>query len=400
MTSTGRGIGRSSVVAGLLLLVVGAVVGWMQWRGPAVEVARAEEAPIVHAIVVSGRVQAPNRIEIGSVITGRVVGVRVVEGDRVEAGQPLIDLDAQELRAGVAQAQAAESTARTRVASVGELALPQSTDALAQAEAQLRFAEADVQRQRALRDKGFISDARLDDSERLVALARSQVESARTQRRAQGVGGVAAREATVRLREAVAARELAEAKLAQTVIRASVPGTVLARSVEPGDIVTSARRLLVVASRGETRLTAQIDEKNLPWLREGSRAIASSDAFPGEKFDAVLYYVSPGVDTSRGSVEARFRVDLPPPYLRADMTVSIDIEVARKDRARVIPAAAVREAEGGATVQRLDGGRLATVPVTLGIRGGAKVEVLSGLEAGDTVVLTRGLKDGSRVRVR
>jgi multidrug resistance efflux pump len=153
-----------------------------------------------------------------------------------------------ELRAGVAQAQAAESTARTRVASVGELALPQSTDALAQAEAQLRFAEAAVQRQRALRDKGFISDARLDDSERLVTLARSQVESARTQRRAQGVGGVAAREATVRLREAVAARELAEAKLAQTVIRASVPGTVLARSVEPGDIVTSARRLLVSSS--------------------------------------------------------------------------------------------------------------------------------------------------------
>jgi HlyD family secretion protein len=204
----------------------------------------------------------------------------------------------------------------------------------------------------------------------------------------------------VRWREAVAARELAQAKLAQTVIRASVAGTVLARSVEPGDIVTSARRLLVVASRGDTRLTAQIDEKNLPYLREGSRAIASSDAFPGERFEAVLYYVSPGVDTSRGSVEARFRVASPPPYLRADMTVSIDIEVARKDKARLIPAAAVREAEGRSTVQRLDNGRLVAVPVTLGIRGGAKVEVLSGLEDGDTVVLTRGLADGSRARAR
>jgi len=106
------------------------------------------------------------------------------------------------------------------------------------------------------------------------------------------------------------------------------------------------------------------------------------------------------VDTSRGSVEARFRVASPPPYLRADMTVSIDIEVARKDKARVIPAAAVREAEGRATVQRLDHGRLVAVPVTLGIRGGSKVEVLSGLEAGDRVVLTRGLEDGSRARAR
>jgi multidrug efflux pump subunit AcrA (membrane-fusion protein) len=82
------------------------------------------------------------------------------------------------------------------------------------------------------------------------------------------------------------------------------------------------------------------------------------------------------------------------------MTVSIDIEVARKDKARLIPAAAVREAEGRATVQRLDNGRLVAVPVTLGIRGGAKVEVLSGLETGDTVVLTRGLADGSRARAR
>jgi HlyD family secretion protein len=363
-------------------------------------VARVADAPIVHAIVVSGRVQAPNRIEIGSVITGRVAQVRVTEGDRVEAGQPLIELDPLELRAGVAQAQAAESTARTRIASVGELALPQSADALAQAEAQLRFTEADYQRQRALRDKGFISDARLDEVERQVAIARSQLESARTQRRAQGSTGVAARDATVRLREATAARELAEARLAQTVIRASVPGQVLVRSVEPGDIVTSAKRLLVIASLGETRLTAQIDEKNLPYLREGSKAIASSDAFPGDRFDAVLYYVSPGVDTSRGSVEGRFRVAAPPPYLRADMTVSIDIEVARKNSARVVPAAAVRETDGRAHVQRLQDGRLASVPVTLGIRGGANVEVLSGLEAGDIVVLTRGLADGSRARVR
>jgi HlyD family secretion protein len=391
---------RTRAIGALLLVAIAAGAGWMKWRGPAVEVARVADAPIVHAIVVSGRVQAPNRIEIGSVITGRVAQVRVTEGDRVEAGQPLIELDPLELRAGVAQAQAAESTARTRIASVGELALPQSADALAQAEAQLRFTEADYQRQRALRDKGFISDARLDEVERQVAIARSQLESARTQRRAQGSTGVAARDATVRLREATAARELAEARLAQTVIRASVPGQVLVRSVEPGDIVTSAKRLLVIASLGETRLTAQIDEKNLPYLREGSKAIASSDAFPGDRFDAVLYYVSPGVDTSRGSVEGRFRVAAPPPYLRADMTVSIDIEVARKNSARVVPAAAVRETDGRAHVQRLQDGRLASVPVTLGIRGGANVEVLSGLEAGDIVVLTRGLADGSRARVR
>lgn len=391
---------RKAGIGTLALLAIAGLTTWFQMRGTAVDSVPVQDAPIAHTIVVSGRVQAPNRIEIGSVITGRVTRVLVSEGDPVAAGQPLVILDDDELQAALGQAQAAEATARTRVSSVGELALPQASDTLAQAEAQLKFAEADRERQRALRDQGFISDARLEDVERQLAIARSQVDSARVQRRAQDPKGVAMREATVRLREAAAARELAEARLANTVIRASIAGTVLERSVEPGDIVTSAKRLLVIDSRGETRLTAQIDEKNLPFLREGSRALASSDAFPDQSFDAVLYYVSPGVDTSRGSVEARFRVDSPPAYLRADMTVSIDIEVARKDSARVMPAAALRESDGRFSVQRIDADRLVTVPVSLGIRAGAQVEVLTGLAAGDRVVVTRGLPDGTRVRTR
>ena len=104
------------------------------------------------------------------------------------------------------------------------------------------------------------------------------------------------------------------------------------RAVEPGDIVSPGKRLLVVNSSGETRLTAQIDEKNLPYLKIGQAARASSEAFPERSFAARLYYISPGVDITRGSVEARFRVPEPPDYLRADMTVSIDIGVARKER--------------------------------------------------------------------
>ncbi len=150
----------------------------------------------------------------------------------------------------------------------------------------------------------------------------------------------------LREQEARAAREMAESKLAQTTIRASLPGTVLVRAVEPGDIVSPGKRLLTINSSSETRLTAQIDEKNLPYLKAGQEALASSEAFPEKNFKAMLYYISPGVDTTRGSVEARFRVPQPPDYLRADMTVSIDIGVGRKERALTVPSEAVRESGG------------------------------------------------------
>lgn len=381
-------------------LAVAAFFGVQKLRGPLVDVAAVQEGPIEQSIVVSGRVQAPNRIEIGSVITGRVVKVLVEEGAVVAAGQPLIQLESEELQAALSQATAAEAAAAARDASVRELALPQATDNVEQAEAQFKFAEAEFKRYRDLRDKGFISDSRLQEQERQLLVAKSQLAAARTGARAQGASGVQAREAAVRLQEARAARQLAASKLAQTTIRASVPGTVLVRAVEPGDIVSPGKRLLVVNSRGETRLTAQIDEKNLPYLKLDQIARASSEAFPDRSFNATLYYISPGVDVTRGSVEARFRVGEPPDYLRADMTVSIDIGIARKDRALTAPIDALRESGSERSVQVVRDGRVQTARIETGVRGSSRFEILSGLAAGDRVLLVRGIADGTAVRGR
>jgi len=383
-----------------VLLAVAALVAGQKLRGPVVDIARVQEGPIEQSIVVSGRVQSPNRIEIGSVITGRVVKVLVEEGAIVTPGQLLIQLESEELQAALAQAAAGEAAAAAREASVRELGLPQATDAVTQAEAQFKFAETEFNRNRELRDKGFISASRLQDQERLLEIARSQLTAARTGARAQGAGGVQAREAVVKLEEARATRALAASKLAQTAIRAPVAGTVLARSAEPGDIVSPGKRLLVVNARGETRLTAQIDEKNLPYLKSDQEARASSEAFPERSFAARLYYISPGVDITRGSVEARFRVAEPPDYLRADMTVSIDIGIAQKDRALTLPLAALRENGSERTVQVVRDGRTQTLRVETGVRGTRRVEILSGVGAGEPVLLTRGMVDGARVRTQ
>ena len=386
----------------LLLILLGLAVFFtaQKLRGPVVEVGVVQEGPIEQSIVVSGRVQAPNRIEIGSVITGRVVRVLVGEGALVTPGQALIQLETEELQAALAQASAAEAGAAARDAGVRELTRPQAADNVAQAEAQFNFAEAELKRYRELRDKGFISDSRLQEQERQLHITKSQLAAARTGARAQDSNGVQAREANVKLQEARATRQLAAAKLAQTTIRASVAGTVLVRAVEPGDIVSPGKRLLVINSRGETRLTAQIDEKNLPYLQIDQLARASSEAFPERHFAAKLYYISPGVDITRGSVEARFRVSEPPDYLRADMTVSIDIGIARKDRALTAPLDALRESGSKRSVQVVRDGRVQTVRIESGVRGSNRFEIISGVAAGDRLLLARGITDGSRVRTR
>lgn len=390
---------RSLVVLAVAAAVAVAVLA-TRAGGPRVDTAVVESGPLLHSLVVSGRVQAPNRVEIGATYTGRVERVLVAEGDRVRPGQPLVQLETAELRAALAQAQAAEAAARARLAAVADLSLPQASEGLEQTLAQLRFAEQEHARNRELRDRGFISDARLQDSDRALSVARAQVASARAQQRAQAEGGVQARETAVRLTEAAAAREFAQSRLAQATIRASLAGTVLVRGVEPGDIATAGKRLLVVAAAGETRLSALVDERNLPWLRTGQTALAASEAFPAERFEAQLYYISPGVDVARGSVEARFRVLQPPASLRSDMTVSIDIEVARRERAVTLPAAALREDAGGVFVLALRDGRAQRVPVSVGLRAGARAEITAGPQPGERVVLAREIAPGAPVRAR
>ena len=176
---------------------------------------------------------------------------------------------------------------------------------------------------------------------------------------------------------------------------------VLDRSVEPGDIVQPGKRLLALALDGDVRLTALIDEKNLALLHVGQPARVSADAYPNERFRAVLSYLSPGVDVQRGTVEAKFSVADAPKFLRADMTVSIDIEVADKSDALVIPAAAVREPQSPQPwVLVVHDGHAVRQSVTTGARTATQVEVLSGLTAGAEIVTTPGIVAGERVHAR
>src|SRR5262249_16729793 len=149
--------------------------------------------------------------------------------------------------------------------------------ALAQAKTTLTWAERELQRGRSLLTEGVMSQAKFEDIERAYDIAKSQFEAARTQMDAQTTTGPQAREAPAKLSEAIAACELAAAKLAQARIRASADSTVLTRQVEPGDIVQPGRTLLTLATSGETRISAQIDEKNLPYLKVGNSAVASAD---------------------------------------------------------------------------------------------------------------------------
>lgn len=392
---------RWGYLAFALVAIAAAALAWYWLVAPQVDVIEAVPRKIRQTVVVSGRVLTPATVAIGSTVTGRVVKVNVDEGDRVVAQQTLIELDRAELAASLKTAQAQEAAARTRIAQWRETGLPAAKQALIQAEENERVAQRVAQRSAQLFAQGFIGQAALDESRRAATVARSQLENAKAQSGSLQASGAEYRLLDDQLRAAVATRETAAAKLAQTTIRAPADGTVLTRNVEAGDIVQPGKALSTLAQDGDTRLTALVDEKNLAVLRVGQKATVSADAYPADQFAAELAYIAPGVDVQRGTVETKFRVPQPPSFLRADMTVSIEIEVADRADAIVVPLSAVRDAASEAPwVLVVRDGVTARQPVRLGARTAAEAELASGVAAGTLVVTGRGAEPGQRARAR
>jgi len=357
--------------------------------------------PVVQRVVASGRVRPPARVNLASLAIGRVAKVNVREGDRVTAGQLLVELQDAEAAAALRQAQGRVAEAAARLEQVQGVTGRQAAEALRQAELRVADAEATLTRTRQLTEAGGTSQEALEEAERRAAVAHSQRDAASAQA-ASTASGAEARLVAAGLVQAEAARSIATCRLEETRIRAPAAGQVILREVETGDVLPAGQSLITMVVDGDLQLVAQVDEKNLAYLEPGLAARASADAFPGDLFAAEVATVSPSVDPARGTVEVRLRVPTPPPFLRADMTVSINVDVGRRDRALVVPTEAVRDPTGEPWVLAISAGRAERRAVKLGLRGDALVEVVDGLSEGEAVIAPSAgwIEPGSRVRVR
>jgi HlyD family secretion protein len=326
---------RNLLFVGAALAAGAAYLAFLQIAGPRVEAAQVARRDVIQSVVAAGRIESPHRVEVAAQVTGTVVEVAVEKGDRVIAGQRLVTLESKEVAAAERQAQASVENAR-----------------------------AQYERNKRLHEKGFVGDAVLEDSGRALEIARRQLEQAR-------------------------------ARLGYMVVKAPLEGTLITRDADPGDVVQPGKLMMTLSPAGEVEIVLQIDERNLGRIRLGQKALASADAYPGERFAAELSFISPGVDAQRGTVEVKLRVPQAPPYLKEDMTVSVDIETDRRARALALAADAVHDATGAAPwVLAVENGRTVRRPVKLGLRGERVVEIAEGLAEGALVVPV----DNGRVR--
>jgi HlyD family secretion protein len=337
----------------LLLAVVG--VSALALRAPKAQVLVVQPADLVRTLQFSARVATLSRVDVGSTVTGRVAQVTVREGAQVQRGEVLVRLETDELQAALAQAVASER----------------------QADATLQAARATLQRAEQLVKQNFYSAAQLDEARRALDVAVAQQGAAR------------------------AAVTAARARLEQARIEAPAEARVLARMVEPGQIVQPGKALLTLALAGPTQLVAQVDERFLDQLQVGQNASVVADAFAQRRFAARVLSIAPLVDAQRGAIEVKFALlQEAPAFLREDMTLSVEVETGRRAAALTLPLGTLRQSTGdsASVLVVASDGTLQARTLRLGLRTLAAVEVREGLQAGDAVLMdSAAFKAGQRI---
>jgi HlyD family secretion protein len=361
----------------VLLAVAGGVAA--SRRGPKpteVQMAKVGREDVQAKVSANGKIQAQKKVDVSATIPGQITRLAVEEGDRVSKGQFLLQIDAVNPRAAARSNEFSMQALRGDVES--------ARVALAQARDDLRRAEGNYK-------AGILPAADLDRARTAVRSNEAVLQAA--ERRVQQAG---------------ASLEGARDTLAKTTIRSPMDGIVTARRVEEGEVAVIGVQnspgtvLLTISDMSAVEAELEVDETSIPNVKLGEEARVRLDAYPNRTFRGVVAEVgsSPLVNAANQAIKFMVKVRLqdPPADVKPGLSARADILTGFRGNAIVVPlqALVVREAEGKPApddtrreqegVYLVEAGKARFQPLETGLIGDLSIEVVKGLEGGETVV--------------
>ena len=359
----------------------------------AVHAATVQKQSIDRFLRVTGSISADEQADVAAEIGGRVVGTPVERGTHVAAGAVLVRLSATEADASLreAQANAAQLEARLGLAA-GQGFDPARVPDVLTAKASLDWAEADFARIKLLLDQKVVSQAEYDQKLTQVNSARQQYQLA------QNVA-----QQSYRSLEAARARvDLARKASADTVVRAPFAGIVAERHVGTGDYVSRGTKVATVVRIDPVRVELTVPEQYLSQVESGQAVRLSVDAYPNEVFTANVRFVSPSLKSDQRALTVEAIAANADGRLKPGLFATALLQHPAPAPAMLVPASAVETLAGTSRVYVIAAGdKIEERIVTLGEKVGDRVELASGVKAGERVAANpRGkLSDGVRVQI-
>jgi RND family efflux transporter MFP subunit len=334
-----------------------------------VELATVSRAPVSEAITVVGNLIGAATVEIVPKASGRLQTVNVRIGDPVRRGELIALVEDQEIRQQVKQAEASFEVARATIR---------------QREADLQFAETNLDRSRNLYERQLLPRQTLDDAEARYQSASAQLDLARAQ-----------------FDQARARLEELRINLGNTRIVSPVDGFVGKRNLDPGGYASANTPVASVVDIRYVRMVVNLVERDIRRIEAGVPADVEVDAYPGETFKGRVARVAPVLNPQTRTAEMEIEVPNPDFRLKPGMYARVHLTVAERDDALVVPRNALVDLDGRRGVFTLEGDsrQVRFQPVEVGLQDQEQAEVRSGLNDGERVVTTgaAGLRTGDTV---
>jgi HlyD family secretion protein len=383
---------------GVVLILAMAGVGLARLvKGGSIDpnrIAKVTRGDVARSVVATGKIQPITKVEVKSKASGIVEKLYVDINNAVVKGQPLAQLDQQEIQAQVEAQKAQLASAEANVTSY-EANIEQ--DKVNAAAPDLPMYKATLDRNAEMRKEGLVSQQAYDDTnkEYLAALTRRDAAKAQI-----GVDNAKLRQAKAQVLQSQASLKQLEEQLSYTTIVAPMDGVILSRDVEIGDAVSS---ILVLGSTATLVMTegdinqvyvqGKVDEADIAHVYMSQPARIKVESFRDRTFNGKVTKIAPlGVEKDNVTTfEVRVSIDNPGGELKANMTANAEILLDEHKGVLTVPENAVSyDAQKNATVQVPDSKQkegTRAVAVKVGLSNGSVTEILSGLNEGQQVVL-------------
>jgi len=349
---------------------------------------------IARSVVATGKIEPKTKVEVKSKASGIVQRILVDYGDWVKQGQMLVELDKEEAQARVREARA------TLLAAQASEEASKATYERNKVEAEapdLPFLKLGMERARNLHKQGLISKSVLEDAEKAYQTALNKQMAAI---RALSVTRAEIARSQAQVAQSKASLEQADENLRYTTILSPMNGLVLSRDVEVGDAVSSililgsqATLVMTLGDVSDVYVLGKVDQSDIGKVYMGQRARIVVESFKDKKFDGQVTKIAPlGVEKENVTTfETRVSIRNPGGDLKANMSANAEIILEEKHNVLLIPeGAVVYDSKRNTFVETPDEaaekGRR-KLPVKIGISNGVKTELVSGLNAGQKVIL-------------
>jgi HlyD family secretion protein len=378
----------------VLLLLAGGGAGAWYWA-TALQAAAVKVAPVsVKAggpnapsavLNASGYVVARRRATVSSKVTGKVLDVLIEEGHPVKAGQVVAHLDDTQPRASLNLAQAQLGAAQK---------------GMAEDQAKLAQAEITLRRREQLLNERVVGKAEVDDAQSIVDSTKARIAYAQQQL------GVAQRQV-----------ELQKTLLDDMVVRAPFSGVVISKDAQPGEMISPVSAgggftrtgIGTIVDMSSLEIEVDVNETYINRVIPGQKVEAVLDAYQDWRIPAHVITTIPSADRQKATVKVRIGFESLDPKILPDMGVKVAFlrdapaaSQAPSAPAVIVPKSAIRSVDGKSVVYVLNEDRVERRAIHVGLETGDQVEVLSGVRAGERVVIEgpQTLKDGDKVKVQ